>query len=172
MEESESFLGVDSVHMSDVSSSNDFYVFSGYPSSLEKRSVDQVLMIRSCLASNPCDPRIYRKCQCSDASHIVISNPTRNWTDSSLVKIKSFESLGGMSGGGVWKILFDSQPSVKMVLVGIVIEHHRTWGAIVGVRINGIMECIRASYPELGSLIPRSETLDVILQDTDVLFDR
>jgi hypothetical protein len=73
-----------------------------------------------------------------------------------------------MSGGGVWKVLNFGELPIELALVGVVIEHHKhQWGAMIGVRINGIMECIRETHPELDGLIPTSSTMDVLLRNTD-----
>ena len=161
------FLSASLIEMSDVTSENDVYVFSGFPAALESRDVEAVAVSRSCLGSQPQSTRIYRKCGCSRESHIVISNPTNNWTDSDEKKLRSNNELEGMSGGGVWKMLNDSLEMPELVLVGIIIEHHKRLGAVVGVRINGIVECIREIYPDLDRFLPMSSILNVILQDTE-----
>jgi hypothetical protein len=51
IEKSNLFLSVRSVEMNDVSTEDDFYLFSGFPSPLEKRTDESVSLSRSCLVS-------------------------------------------------------------------------------------------------------------------------
>ncbi len=44
-------------------------------------------------------------------------------------------------------------------LAGICMEYRENM--LIGVRITGVLECIRARHPDLSPLIPKSTTLDV-----------
>jgi hypothetical protein len=162
------FLSPDSIEMSDFTSDDDHYLISGFPS--ERQHYDPVLEFymgrRNGFVSYPASKRIYRKCGCRRRSHIVLGNPTENFSDLEGNRAKT-TSLECMSGGGVWKIEYPYFDEPYLSLVGIIIEHHKRWGVVVGVRINGVMEMIRETHPELSRFIPESSTLTIVPQDSD-----
>jgi hypothetical protein len=80
---------------------------------------------------------IYKKLGLDPASHMAINFDAKRAKDANGMIVVP-KDRRGMSGGGVWngKDGVDSQGLPNTRLCGLVIEHHRDYRCLVGVKIN------------------------------------
>jgi hypothetical protein len=155
-------IPVEMIEMSDRTCPGDQYTLSGFPEELQKVDIESnaIKSQRFTYTATVQEDRIYKKCSATKATHIAIHFSKRRARTATKHLVKP-PSLHCMSGGGVWKAT--KQPATPDIpslrLVGISIEKHEKWGAVVATRINFAMEAIRLKHPELSDLIPKSTTL-------------
>lgn len=158
------------VEMNDVTSEGDHYMFTGFPEDLQGADPNTMSFRskRFAYTSVVSSDRIYRKCNASTMTHIVLDHSKKRAKNSD-GNITTPPTMHCVSGGGVWK-KFDNvsgSPRLPQIrLVGIATEKHDKWGAIVATRIIFPMEAIRCKFPILSSIIPAPNTVNITCSDT------
>lgn len=158
------FLPIQSVDPSDEAVDGKAYLFCGFPWRKQRLSNKTRQIV-----ADPCSYRGHVTRRSSfgtmgfnEDTHILVHCDRRKQTDergrrTTLVK------PSGMSGGPVWaQTLPDASGVAKWRLVGIAMSYHESQHLLVGVRIAGVLEGIRAAYPHLSDFIPESSTLRTI----------
>lgn len=156
-------LSAGEIEMSDETEDGDLYVFSGFPWTEQRPDPVQssTFSTRFCFAGPTADLRSYRKAGVSRNTHIAVKTSADNFR-TKLGKMIPCKSMEGVSGGAVFKLYFHPPNHLFVKLVGIIIEQHKRLGCFVAIRVNGVIETIRAEYPAIANLIIDSQTLTII----------
>ena len=163
-------LSAGEIEMSDETEDGDLYVFSGFPWTEQRPNPAQssTFSTRFCFAGPTADLRSYRKAGVSRNTHIAIKTTADNFRTSA-GKMIPCKSMEGVSGGAAFKLYFHPPNLLSVRLVGIIIEQHKRLGCFVAIRINGVIETIRAQHPAIRNLIIDSKTLNIIPVDPNDL---
>jgi hypothetical protein len=144
------FIDISELWVNHEFNPGDLYAGVGFPATMTKRNPKtRKITAQSTFIQFPAaEEEIYTKLECNSAANILLFYPKN--------KMISFETdlpgtapdLNGMSGGGLWKLLYNSEQQIQRKLVGILTEwsDKRKTNYVISTRIDVVSELLRSVF--------------------------